>query len=179
MTYLIHGSNGSFEIPSIEYFDIDSLLNDTNEFGVYFYLVDQIDEMHEIPQSILSKAKAYGNIYVYSLEMFNELYKNKCLNPLGKMDFKMFKNLFLQIEPNVELLKQYYVHEKMANNATIIRVAIQSLIKKYNTTDWKRISNYLQKTTGMIGFLTYSRGIGTIVLWDPAKVGDLELVEKL
>ena len=182
MTYLIHGSEGSFEIPSIEYFDINSLLNDTNEFGVYFYLIDGVDEMYEIPQSVLSKAQDFGDAYIYSLEMFNELYKNKCLNPLGKMDFRMFKNLFLQIEPDVELLKKYYVDKRMADNATIIKVAVQSLIEKYGTTDWKRVANYLQKTTGMIGFLQYSRGMGTIVLWDPealAKVGDLELVEKL
>lgn len=171
-TYFFHGSSQSFDTPDINKFNMDSLENNTSEFGLYF-IFTQMYDFDNIPYSVLQKVRHYakrdvGNGYIHVFQSNIEFRPKDFLNPEGKIDYKTFEKLFKQCEnilisQNTDISELY---EKLHSNRKIIKFFVQ-VTHYFMGMSFESIANLIQKATGKVGFGNFMGLFGTVVLFNP------------
>lgn len=181
-----HGSPEKFYYPSINNFDIKSLNNDTNEFGVYFLYISRNTYTVEVEKLVANRAKEYalrdsskGYLYIYHLN--STLFNGKLLYSEVKMSFEDFKELFKGYKISESTIRDYYDHPTSTNNANLIRLVIGFYKKVNPNMNWEDIAHELTARTGKNGFIHGNINMGTIVLWNPEfyhSTGELEYIHR-
>lgn len=180
-----HGSSEKFDYPSINNFNINSLNNDTNEFGVYFLYMRNTGAKTD-EQLFYRKIKDYAlrdssKGYVYKYQLNTELFNGKLLKTNDKMSFEDFYELFRGYDISEQTIQDYYNHQSSTNNAKLIKIAICFYKVVNSNISWENIAHELTARTGKNGFINGNTNFGTIVLWNPAfynSVGELELISR-